>query len=376
MKQRVVIAGGSGFVGRHLSKRLVGGGYDVVVLSRSSRSTGTIRTVAWDGQTLGPWAAELDDACAVVNLAGKNINCRHTKKNRREILQSRVDSVRALGAAIECAQRPPTVFVQGSAVGIYGDAGERLCAEDAPHGTDFMSQVCECWEAAFNRLPLPKTRRVLLRLGVVLHPDGGLLKMMARLTRLFLGGQIADGAQYVSWIHMSDLCHMFLAALEHAEITGTHNGCAPKPVTNGELMTRLRETLHRPWSPAVPRFAVKIGAALIGTDPSLALVSQRAFRGTFSHRIFRSNSRTRARHCRICSAPKRASTPLGSALVSSAGCGVPAGHRYRRSRRNNLWIQSSRQRDVFASTRDECATQNGLATLMILFQMTVCLSPC
>src|ERR1700733_6115722 len=123
MKQRVVIAGGSGFIGGHLSERLVAAGYEVVVLSRSAKPAGPVRSVQWDGRTLEPWAAEIDGACAVINLAGKSINCRHTNNNRREILRSRLDSVRALGEAISRAQMPPPVFVQTSAVGIYGDAG-------------------------------------------------------------------------------------------------------------------------------------------------------------------------------------------------------------------------------------------------------------
>jgi uncharacterized protein (TIGR01777 family) len=275
MKQRVVIAGGSGFIGGHLSKRLVSAGYDIVILSRSAKSAGAVRSVAWDGKTLGPWATEIDGASAVINLSGKSINCRHTNNNRREILRSRVDSVGALGQAISRAQTPPPVFVQASAVGIYGDAGSQICSESSPHGIDYVAQVCDQWEDAFEAIDAPALRKVILRLGVVLGSDGGFLPVMAGITRLFLGGQAGDGRQFVSWVHMKDLCGMFLAAIEHPEVTGIYNACSPDPVMNQDFMTALRVVLKRPWSPPVPAFAVRIGSWLMGSEGKLALMGQR-----------------------------------------------------------------------------------------------------
>jgi uncharacterized protein len=275
MKQRVVIAGGSGFIGGHLSARLISAGYDVVVLSRNKKSTGAVRSVEWDGKTSGPWAGEIHGAFAVINLAGKSINCRHTNNNRREIIRSRVDSVRALGEAISRAQAPPSVFVQASAVGIYGDAGSQICAESSPHGIDYVAQVCDQWEEAFEAIEGPALRKVILRLGAVLGPDGGFLQILTKITRLFLGGQAGDGRQFISWIHMKDLCRMFLAAVEYHEVTGIYNACAPEPVMNQDFMRELRALLNRPWSPPVPALAVRIGAWLMGSEGNLALTSQR-----------------------------------------------------------------------------------------------------
>ena len=275
MKQRVVIAGGSGFIGGHLSERLIAGGYDVVILSRSAKPAGAVRSVQWDGKTLGPWAAEIDGAFAVINLAGKSINCRHTNNHRREILRSRLDSVQALGEAITRAQTPPPVFVQASAVGIYGDAASQICAESSPHGIDFVAQVCDQWEAAFEAIDAPALRKVTLRLGVVLGRDGGFLRVMAKLTRCYLGGAAGDGRQFISWVHMKDLCGMFLAAIEYPEVTGIYNACAPDPVMNQDFMSAMRTVLNRPWSPSVPAFAIRIGSWLIGSEGKLALVSQR-----------------------------------------------------------------------------------------------------
>lgn len=275
MKARVVIAGGSGFIGRHLSKRLVSAGYEVVILSRSAKSAGAVRNVEWDGKTLGPWATEIDGAFAVINLAGKSINCRHTNNNRREILRSRVDSVQVLGQAASRAPTPPSVFVQTSAVGIYGDAGSQTCNESSPHGIDYVAQVCDQWEGAFEAIDAPALRKVILRLGVVLGSDGGFLQVMARMTRSFLGGQAGDGRQFISWVHMKDLCGMFHAAIEYPEVTGIYNACAPDPVMNQDFMSALRAVLNRPWSPPVPAFAVRIGSWLVGSEGKLALMGQR-----------------------------------------------------------------------------------------------------
>ena len=276
MKPRIILAGGSGFVGKALTPLLLGRDYEVVVLTRASSSqTGDVRYAQWDGKTIGEWAKLADGAKAIVNLTGRSINCRHTPENRREIIESRVDSVQVLGKAITQCSQPPEVFVQAAGVGIYGESGDRWCDEDSPHGTDFVAEVCERWEAAFAAVEAPATRKVLLRLGVALGPDGGFLKVLSTLTRWFLGGQAGDGRQFVSWIHLADLTGMFMWGIDDANITGIFNAAAPNPVSNAELMQELRRVLHRPWSPPVPEFAIRLGAALMGTEPSLALTSQR-----------------------------------------------------------------------------------------------------
>jgi uncharacterized protein (TIGR01777 family) len=273
---RIILAGGSGFVGHALAHHFRTDGHDVVILTRTARArTDGVREVAWDGRSFGPWAKELDGAAAVVNLTGKSVNCRHTDKNRREIIASRVVSVRAISDAISASAAPTPVWVQAGAVGIYGDAGDRLCDESAPHGTDFMADVCERWEAAFRAAINPDTRRVVLRFGVVLGRNGGALSLLARLARWGLGGTVGSGKQYISWIHIDDLTAIVQRAIDSATMTGPYNAATHAPATNAAFMRRLRHVVHRPWSPPAPAFAVTIASYIIGTEPSIALHGQR-----------------------------------------------------------------------------------------------------
>jgi uncharacterized protein (TIGR01777 family) len=287
MKPRIILAGGSGFIGQSLSPFLVSKNYEVVVLTRGkSDHHGSIRETHWDGKTPGEWTQFMNGAFGLVNLTGRSINTRHTPEHRREIIDSRVDSVRSIGEAISRCVQPPNVFVQIAGVGIYGDKGERICDETTAPGDDFVSEVCKKWEATFDSVDLPNTRKVLLRLGVVLGRNGGFLQVLSRLTRWFLGGQIGNGRQYISWIHLVDLSQMILQAIEHEQLIGVFNATAPNPVTNAELLRELRRVLHRPWSPPVPEFAARIGSWLMGTEASLALVSQRCVPKRFLEKNF------------------------------------------------------------------------------------------
>jgi uncharacterized protein (TIGR01777 family) len=285
--KRIILAGGSGFVGQALRPVLLRNKHDVVVLGRgAAHREGGVDFLQWDGRTLGAWASAIDGAEAVVNLTGKNINCRHTDENRREIIRSRVDSVRVLGEAIAHCQKPPKVFVQTSGVGFYGDTGNHVAGEDAPLGSDFTAEVCRQWEGAFDALDLPATRKVILRLGVVLGRDNGALPVLEKLTRWFLGGAVGSGRQFISWIHISDVVRMFNASIEQTELTGAFNATAPAPVTNSEFMRELRRALHRPWSPPAPAPLARAGAWLMGSDGDLALLSSRCVPRRFLERGF------------------------------------------------------------------------------------------
>ena len=270
---RIVVAGGSGFLGRSLARYLALRGREVWVLTRTPKAG---REAAWDGKTVGEWAQLLEGAEAVFNLAGRSVNCRYTRANRRQIVESRVRSVGALGEAILRCGRPPKVLVQAASAAVYGDAGARICDESAPAGSGFSAETCVRWEAAFDSLALPATRKVLLRIGFVLGRDGGALGTLARLTRAYLGGTVGTGRQYVSWLHAEDLNRIFLWAVERgAAAAGTYNATGPAPVTNAEFMEALRRALGRPWSPPVPVWAVRLGAALMRTEAELALAGRR-----------------------------------------------------------------------------------------------------
>lgn len=273
---KVVLAGGSGFLGQALAGRLAATGWEVVVLSRRPRPEAPFREVAWDGCAAGSWITELDGAQAIVNLAGRSISCVHTPENRREIDESRVAAVRALAEGSKRVARPPVAWIQCSATGFYGDAGDRLCDETAPSGNDFLAGVCRRWEEEFAAVARPGLRQVVLRLGVVLDASQGALPPLARLTRWFAGGATGSGQQYLSWIHREDVMAGFVAALSDSTLTGIYNLCAPTPVTNAEFMRSLRAGLGRPWAPPAPAWAIRLLAGpIMGVDPALALHGQR-----------------------------------------------------------------------------------------------------
>ncbi len=275
-KGLVVLAGGSGFLGRALSGELTRAGYEVVVLTRKARGGAAgVREAVWDGRGVGEWARLLEGAEAVVNLAGRSVNCRYTRRNRREIVESRVRSVEALGRAMRACARPPKVFVQVASLAIYGDAGPRVCCEDAPAGRGFSAETCVRWEQAFDALNLPATRKVLLRTGFVLGCAGGALSTLARLARCYLGGTVGGGRQYVSWLHVRDFTRIVLWCLGRGEAAGVYNATGPSPVTNAEFMCELRCALRRPWSPRTPAPLVRLGAFLMGTEAELALAGRR-----------------------------------------------------------------------------------------------------
>ncbi len=284
MPPRVVIAGGTGFIGSALARRLRERGNEVVVLTRfpARRRGDGVREVTWHPRTdpkdaAGPrpaWWDEVAGARAVINLAGASVDCVHNQKNRRLILQSRVDAVRALGAAVAAAGQPPATWVQASAVGYYGTGPERR-DETAPAGTGFKAEVCRAWEEAFAAACPPAVRPVVLRIGVVLGRRGGAYPRLARVARLFLGGAAGDGRQGISWVLLEDLVEVFLRAVEHEPMRGAYNACAPEPTANADFMRALRLSLRRPWAPPAPAWAIRIVAPLVlRTDPGLILLGQ------------------------------------------------------------------------------------------------------
>ena len=177
--------------------------------------------------------------------------------------------------AVAGSAAPPPVLVQASGIGYYGDTGERAVDEKAPAGSDFMADVCQRWEGATDTVALPGTRKVILRLGIVLGRGGGALEVLGRLTKAFLGGAAGSGRQFVSWVHIEDVIRMIFAAIVRDDLSGVFNATAPNPVTNTELMRELRRALRRPWSPPVPAPLVRLGAFAMGTEGSLALQSFR-----------------------------------------------------------------------------------------------------
>lgn len=281
MPKKAILAGGSGFLGSALARRLVREDWEPVVLTRApGKDPGPVagvRYVAWDARTAGDWANELDGAAAVVNFTGRNVNAAPTPSNRRAILESRLASVHALAQAVARARRRPQVWVQCSGVGYYGPRGTEPCDEATPPGADFLADVCRRWEAAFAAGCPADTRSVVLRLGLVLGRDGGAFPLLVRLARAGLGGSAGHGRQGMSWVHVDDVVAVMMRALGDGLLQGAFNATAPEPVANVEFMRALRRAVHRPWSPPAPAFAVRLAARFIlRTDPSLILDGQYA----------------------------------------------------------------------------------------------------
>ena len=274
---RVILAGGSGFLGRSLIPHLRRAGYAPVILTRGpSDTTGPVPHVHWDGRTAaGDWPQHLDGAAAIVNVVGRTVDCRKTAANRREILESRVDSVNALAAACALVPNPPKTWVQSATAHIYGDTADEVLDESSSIGRGFAPMVGTAWEKALTGADLPHTRRVILRISFVLGRNGGPFETLSRLTKCFLGGTVGRGRQYISWLHANDLAAIVLRAIDDPAMHGIYVTTAPTPVTNAEFMRELRRALHRPWSPPCPGPLVHLGAFLLRTDPELALLGRR-----------------------------------------------------------------------------------------------------
>jgi uncharacterized protein len=274
--RRLVIAGGAGFLGRGLVRHIGSSFDEIVILSRSPGPvSGRVRPVLWDACTSGDWVRELDGAAAVVNYVGRTVDCVKTPARRREIIASRVDSVTALGRAIRQVSHPPPAWVQAGTAHIFGDTQDELLDESSPVGTGFAPEVGTAWERAFTDACPPAVRAVLLRISFVLGPDGGALRTLARLARFGLGGTVGSGRQWMSWLHERDLARMVHRAIDGGGMTGIYVATAPNPVRNAEFMRELRRAVRRPWSPPVPALCVRVGAALLRTDPELALLGRR-----------------------------------------------------------------------------------------------------
>lgn len=280
---RIVIAGGSGFLGLPVARQLSSDGHDVVILTRGSDSTrrdpltnGRVRSVVWspDG-TVASWAAEIHSAGAVVNLAGASIaGKRWSDAQKQLILDSRIQATRSLVAAIRSAATPPSVLVSSSAVGYYGPHGDEIVTEQTPAGGDFLAGVCAQWEAEAGRASSDRTRVVRVRTGLVLEKDGGALPPMLPPFKLGVGGPIGTGRQYWPWIHREDWVALVRLVIRTSNLTGAINATAPDPVTNADFARAVGHALHRPAFIRTPGFAMRL---LLGEmADGLILSGQRA----------------------------------------------------------------------------------------------------
>jgi uncharacterized protein len=269
---RVVIAGGSGFLGLNLARYLAHLGCQIVILSRHAPAPDSRWTHArWDARTLGGWVEHLEGAAALVNLAGRSVDCVKTPAHCDEILRSRVESTLVLGAALRQLHKLPPVWVQMGTAHRYGDPAAVWCDESSSFGYGLAPFVARAWEAAFEESAPAGIRRVVLRTSFVLGRSGGALHRLATLARFGLGGAVGTGRQGISWIHELDMNRLFARAIADDRMSGAYLSTSPNPVSNAEFMRALRRAMRVPFGLPTTSWMVHLGAAVLRTDPELAL---------------------------------------------------------------------------------------------------------
>ena len=315
---KVVIPGGTGQVGTALGRTLRSEGHEVVVLTRRAAGDGQ---VFWDGERLGPWAREIDGSDVVINLAGRSVSCRYTKGNLTEMMRSRVRSARVVGQAIAAAGRPPRAWLQMSTATIYAHAhgapNDDITGviggseEGVPGYWAFSVDIAQAWERELDKAKVPATRKIALRAAMVMTPDrGGVFDLLSRIARLGLGGPVAGGGQYVSWIHEDDFTAAVRFIMDQDALSGPVNLASPGPVPQRDFMRELRAAWGVPVGLPATRWMAELGALAIRTDTELLLKSRRVIPGLlpaagfeFRHGTWPAAARDLVRRARARDAP-------------------------------------------------------------------------
>ena len=279
---KIVLAGGSGFLGQTLSHHLEESGKEVVILGRSGQSAArgiSGRFVEWDAKSLGSWQEELEEAEALFNLCGRSVDCRYDERNKRLILNSRVDSTRILGEAVQACSRPPKVWLNASTATLYQDRRGDLPPHDensVANAVGFSEEVGRAWEEAFFASAREGVRQVAMRISIVLGNGGGAFPVMRRLTRLGLGGAQGPGSQWMSWLHIEDWVGIARFLIETESVEGPVNLAAPNPVTNSSFMRAMRKRFA-PFGLGLPAPTplIHVGAVFLRTEPELVLKSRK-----------------------------------------------------------------------------------------------------
>ncbi|MEL7121939.1 MAG: TIGR01777 family oxidoreductase [Bacteroidota bacterium] len=268
----IVITGGTGFIGQNLAHFLTQKGYKPIIIARNHPTKLPYEFLQWDARTEKGWYDSLEGALAVVNLAGRTVDCIKTPDHCDEILRSRVESTLAIGKALRKVKNPPKIWVQMSTAHIYGDPPKLICEEDAATGYGLAPMVGKAWEEAYQKAVLPDMKQVILRTSFVLGKAGGALPQLMKIVKWGLGGKVGHGQQGFSWIHEKDLNALILRGIESDKMEGIYNISAPNPVSNKEFMRLLRKALKVPIGLPTPTLMATIGAFLFfKTDPELAL---------------------------------------------------------------------------------------------------------
>lgn len=273
--KRIVIAGGTGYLGQVLTRYFKSKVSEIVILSRGAhQSYENVKFIQWDSKNSGEWEACLDGAESLINLTGKSVDCRYNERNKALIYNSRLWSTEALGKAILKCEKPPKVWINASSATIYRHSLDKQMTEkNGDIGNGFSVDVCEQWEAAFDKAETKSTRKIAARIGIVLGKNGGAFIPLKRIVKCGLGGRMGLGNQFFSWIHEDDFVRVFEKLLIE-ELVGIYNVTSPEPIRNKDLMKLIRTKLGIPLGVPSPEFLLEIGAFLIGTETELLLKSR------------------------------------------------------------------------------------------------------
>ena len=274
---KIVVFAANGYIGKVLSKYYAEKDAEVLAITRRPTVFPKgVKNLIWDGKTLeNSWAESLEGSDMIINLAGKSVNCRYNEKNKREIFDSRVFATQVIENAIQKCMNPPKLWVNSASATIYRHAEDRAMDEDNGEiGSGFSVEVCKKWEKTFFDTNTPVTRKVALRMAIVLGKDEGVFIRLQNLVKYGLGGKQGNGCQMFSWIHEHDLCRLLDFLIANKEISGTYNASAPGPVSNTQIMKTIRMTMKMPFGLPAPMWLLELGAILIGTETEFILKSR------------------------------------------------------------------------------------------------------
>lgn len=272
---KIIIAAGTGFLGRNLKQYFLGKNYEVKILTRNPKRENEI---FWDAKTLGTWKTELENADVLINLAGKSVDCRYNEQNKKEIYNSRIFSTKVLQQAIDECQNPPKVWLNASSATIYVHSEMHLNTEkNGIIGDDFSMNICRSWEKEFFKVENQNVRKVALRTSIVLGKNGGAFPKFKQIAKLGLGGRQGRGNQLMSWIHIDDFCEAVNFIIANENLKGAINITAPKPLSNKEMMKQLRDKIKIPFGIPSPTWLLEIASIFIQTETELMLKSRNVY---------------------------------------------------------------------------------------------------